>query len=93
MKAARSSARTTGKLSRAPIADIVEEHLDEAAFYLERWDRALTSPHHTLAQLRDGPEEAMLAHVDGLAVGCSGPSSGTMKLTIGLGLAPPRSRS
>ena len=69
MKAARNSVRTTGRLSRAPIADIVEEHLDEAAFYLERWDRALTSPHHTLAQLRDGPEEAMLAHVDGLAVG------------------------
>jgi uncharacterized protein (TIGR02270 family) len=69
MKDARDSIRTTGKLSRAPIADIVEEHLDEAAFYLERWDRALTSPHQTLAQLRDGPEEAMLAHVDGVAVG------------------------
>jgi uncharacterized protein (TIGR02270 family) len=62
------SARTS-QLPLAPIEDIVEEHLAESSFYLERWDRALTSARLNLAQLRDGPEELLLAHVDGVAVG------------------------
>ena len=46
--------------------DIVEEHLDEAAFLSTQWEQALVSPAYTLAAVRDRVEERLLAHVDGL---------------------------
>jgi uncharacterized protein (TIGR02270 family) len=46
--------------------DVVEEHLDEAAFLSGQWEAALVSPDLTLASVADGPEERLLAHVDGL---------------------------
>jgi uncharacterized protein (TIGR02270 family) len=54
----------------APIIrwDVVEEHLDEAAFLRAQWERALADPEYTLEEVRDGPEERMLAHLDGLVV-------------------------
>jgi uncharacterized protein (TIGR02270 family) len=53
----------------APIRwDIVEEHLDEAAFLLQLWEEALRSPVYTLQEIAQGPEERMLAHLDGLVV-------------------------
>lgn len=48
--------------------DIVEQHLDEAAFLFGQWEAALVSPSYTLASVADGPEERLLAHVDGLLV-------------------------
>lgn len=54
----------------APILwDIVEEHLDEAAFLYTQWERALQSPEFTLAEVRDRVEERLLAHIDALVVG------------------------
>ncbi|HEY7725140.1 MAG TPA: TIGR02270 family protein [Anaeromyxobacteraceae bacterium] len=53
----------------APIRwDIVEEHLDEAGFLRQLWEEALRSPVYTLAEIAAGPEERMLAHLDGLVV-------------------------
>jgi uncharacterized protein (TIGR02270 family) len=49
--------------------DIVEEHLDEAAFLYGQWEDALRSPLYTLAEIADGPEGRMLAHIDGLVIG------------------------
>ena len=46
--------------------DIVEEHLDEVAFLSGQWETALSSPRQTLASVAAGPEERLLAHVDGL---------------------------
>lgn len=49
--------------------DVVEEHLDEAAFLRQLWEEALRSPDYALAEIADGPEGRMRAHLDGLVVG------------------------
>lgn len=49
--------------------DVVEEHLDEAAFAWTRWTSALDSPQYTLNEVAAGPERRLLAHVRGLSVG------------------------
>ncbi len=49
--------------------DIVEEHLDEAGFMYQLWEEALRSPVYTLPEIAEGPEERLLAHLDGLVVG------------------------
>ncbi len=49
------------------IWDVVEEHLDEAAFLASQWERALAS-RLTLDEVAAGPEARLLAHLDGLAV-------------------------
>ncbi len=48
--------------------DVLEEHLDEAAFLWSQWERALVAGHYELADTA-GLEERLLAHVDGLVVG------------------------
>lgn len=47
--------------------DIVEEHLDEAAFLSAQWERALVSPRYRLAKVAEGPEARLLANLDGMA--------------------------
>ena len=49
--------------------DVLEEHLDEAAFLHAQWERALRGPEYVLAEVVEGPEERLLAHLDGLVVG------------------------
>jgi len=58
-------------MNREPVIrwDIVEEHLDEAAFLRGQWEEALRSPDYTLAEIAEGPEERLLAHLDGLVLG------------------------
>jgi len=57
-------------LRSAPVIwDVVEEHLDEAAFLSGQWERALASPRFTIAEAAEGPEERLRAHLDGLAAG------------------------
>ncbi len=51
-----------------PLWDIVEEHLDEAEFLWEQWEHSLVSPMYTLGEVAEGPEERLLAHLDGLVV-------------------------
>jgi uncharacterized protein (TIGR02270 family) len=46
--------------------DVVEEHLDEAAFLSSQWERALVSPKLALSSIANGVEERLRAHVDGL---------------------------
>lgn len=53
-------------LAPEPLWDIVDEHLDEAEFLWDVWERALVSPLHTLADVAAGPEARLLAHVDAL---------------------------
>ncbi len=48
--------------------DVLEEHLDEAAFLWSQWERALRSPSYDLAETSE-LEERLLAHLDGLVVG------------------------
>ncbi len=48
--------------------DVVEEHLDEAAFLYAMWELALRSPLRTLASIAEGPEERLLAHLDALRI-------------------------
>lgn len=48
--------------------DILEEHLDEAAFLWSRWEQVLVAPHYTLAEVA-GLEARLLAHLDGLVLG------------------------
>lgn len=55
--------------AQAPILwDVVEEHLEEAAFLYTQWEQALISPLYKLEEVRDRVEERMLAHLDGLVV-------------------------
>lgn len=51
------------------LLDVVEEHLDEAAYGLWGFARALRSPSRTLADLQRYPEENLIAHVAALRVG------------------------
>jgi uncharacterized protein (TIGR02270 family) len=49
--------------------DVLEEHLDEAEFGIERFEDALESPVLTLKELAAGVESRLLAHLDALKVG------------------------
>ncbi|MFY2558798.1 TIGR02270 family protein [Corallococcus terminator] len=53
--------------------DIVEEHLEEAAFLANQWQRACRSPDYCLREVAAGPEARLKAHLDGLA--CAGPEA------------------
>src|SRR5690349_14801760 len=53
---------------RDVLMDVLEEHLDEAAFLWSQWERALVAPHSVLNEVA-GLEERLLAHVDGLVIG------------------------
>ena len=47
---------------------IYEEHLDEAAFLWEQWERSLGSSRHVLSEVAE-EEERLRAHLDGLVLG------------------------
>jgi uncharacterized protein (TIGR02270 family) len=49
--------------------DVLEEHLEEAAFLWVQRERALCSPEYVLSDLENGDEARLLAHLDGLVVG------------------------
>ncbi|KIG14489.1 hypothetical protein DB30_06716 [Enhygromyxa salina] len=49
--------------------DVQEEHLGEAEFFWETWERAVDSPIFTIGELRTGPEERLMANIMGLVVG------------------------
>ncbi len=57
-------------LSSRPILwDIYEEHLGEAAWLWGEWEQSLDSPLYSIADVAIGPEERLLAHLDGLVLG------------------------
>ncbi|MEM6293229.1 MAG: TIGR02270 family protein [Myxococcota bacterium] len=49
--------------------DVIEEHLDEAEYLAENWRVNLDSPAYLRDEFERGPQERLLAHVDGLVVG------------------------
>lgn len=49
--------------------DVVEEHLDEAAFLWKRWENSLDSPVHSYQDVLRGEQRRLFAHLDGLIVG------------------------
>jgi len=49
--------------------DIYEEHLSEAAWLWGNWENALDSAVYALGDVAVGPEERLLAHLDGLVLG------------------------
>lgn len=49
--------------------DIMEEYVDETEFAVERFEAALDDPDYNLQELAEGPEEKILACVDGLVIG------------------------
>lgn len=55
--------------ARPILWDIYEEHLDEAAFLWGQWERALDAANYTLDEVIEGPEERLLAQLDGLVLG------------------------
>ena len=48
--------------------DVVAEHLDEAAFFWGQRALALRSPDHVLAELEEGDEGRLRAHLEGLCL-------------------------
>jgi uncharacterized protein (TIGR02270 family) len=50
------------------LMDVLEEHMDEAAFQWLLWERALLAPNYNLLETVE-LEERMLAHLDGLLEG------------------------
>lgn len=48
--------------------DVLEEHLDEAAFLFTQWEAGLQSPRLTPLRLATTTEERLLSHLDALAV-------------------------
>jgi uncharacterized protein (TIGR02270 family) len=57
------------QLARPILWDIYEEHLDEAAFLWVQWQGALCASNYTLGEVVEGPEERLLAQLDGLVLG------------------------
>lgn len=51
-----------------PLWELVEEHLDEAEFLWGTWERSLVAPQYSLAEVAEGPEARLMAHIDGLVV-------------------------
>jgi hypothetical protein len=49
--------------------DVIEEHLDEAEFLFERWNRALFQPAVDLNELAKTYEPRLFAHIDALLIG------------------------
>ncbi|MEM7139268.1 MAG: hypothetical protein AAF500_22040 [Myxococcota bacterium] len=49
--------------------DVMEEYVDEAEYAVEVFESALEDPEYNLEELGEGPEEKLLACVDGLVVG------------------------
>jgi uncharacterized protein (TIGR02270 family) len=49
--------------------DVQWRHLSEAEFNLEIWETSLSSAVFTLAEVRNGPEERLMAHTMGLVIG------------------------
>ena len=49
--------------------DIYEEHLNEAAWLWGNWEQSLDSAVYALGDVAAGPEERLLAHLDGLVLG------------------------
>lgn len=55
---------------RPPILwHVVQEHLDEAAFFWRQRERDLRAAHHALSDVAEGDERRLLAHLEGLRVG------------------------
>lgn len=66
----------TGAISEQPrpeadhiLWDVMEEYVDESEFAVERFEAALDDPDYNLKELAEGPEEKILACVDGLVIG------------------------
>jgi uncharacterized protein (TIGR02270 family) len=49
----------------------MEVHLEEASFLLAQWEQALWAPDYVLAEVEQGEERRLLAHVDALVLGGS----------------------
>jgi len=56
-------------IARPILWDIYEEHLDEAAWLWGNWTESLDSAVYALGDVVVGPEERLLAHLDGLVLG------------------------
>jgi len=55
--------------ARPILWDIYQEHLDEAAWLWGDWESSLDSAVYSIADVAIGPEERLLAHLDGLVLG------------------------
>jgi uncharacterized protein (TIGR02270 family) len=55
--------------ARPILWDIYEEHLNEAAWLWGNWEQSLDSAVYALGDVAVGPEERLLAHLDGLVLG------------------------
>src|SRR4051812_12513036 len=49
--------------------DIYEEHFEEAGWLWKNWEEALDSAVYALDDVVVGPEERLIAHLDGLVLG------------------------
>jgi len=49
--------------------DVMNEYVDETEFAVERFEAALDDPDYNLQELAEGPEQKILACVDGLVIG------------------------
>lgn len=64
-----SSFRVLAMVCAATIMwEVVEEHLEEAAYLWTQWERALIAPNYTLQEMAERVEERLLANIDGLVV-------------------------
>ncbi len=66
--------------------DIADEHLRESEFLLTTRERLLDAPHYDLDELATGPDQRLLAHLDGLVL--AGPRVAERLLLAKLGDDP-----
>ncbi|MFP2933139.1 hypothetical protein ACLESO_49930, partial [Pyxidicoccus sp. 3LG] len=83
------SPRPPERRTSAPILwDIVEEHFQEAAFLWRQRERALRAPDQSLADIAEGDEPRLVAHLEGLLL--AGPRAAERLLGPALREGTPR---
>jgi uncharacterized protein (TIGR02270 family) len=65
-----SKPRPPRAFRRPPVPwEVMEVHLEDATFLWAQWESALWAPDYVLAEVEQGEERRLLAHVDGLVLG------------------------
>ncbi|WP_434388725.1 TIGR02270 family protein [Melittangium boletus] len=68
--------------ARRILWDVLEEHLEEAAFLWRQRERALVAPDERLEDLADGDEARLLAHLRGLVTGGAAAAERLLRPTL-----------
>lgn len=68
---------------RPILPDVLQTHVEEAAFQWQQWERALASPLYRPKDVEEGPEALLLAHLEALREGGKAAVEGVLRPALG----------